>query len=268
MIDHFRTAYQHEFEQRGALTASASVPTLALTIVGGALVALLGDYRFMPSVGSVWIGLLSFCSLIALMIGLVNLRNVVRGYDYQRPRDPAALHAHLRLLRRHFASRKGLPDGGARQAEEKFEEQLTERFAEAASSNAAINRKRGEALDLATHWSLIALVLAGLASPPWVVQRSQERDAPMRVEVVRMIAEEDAGMSEANKPEDAVEGRKVRQSGPLARPSEETGSSGASAEAQLIDELWRTAPEMPENETIRTFFRIRASAEAERSEDR
>lgn len=98
--------------------------------------------------------------------------------------------------------------------------------------------------------------------------RSQERGAPMRVEVARTIVEEDARMSEANKPEDAVGGSKDKLSRPSARPAEEAASSGASAEASSSDELWRTAPEMPENETIRTFFRIRASAGAERAGNR
>jgi hypothetical protein len=148
----YKEHYQFEWDHRSHLAAAINLPIAGITVVGGAVAAMVLGFSFSKGTLTSCFVVLAALTAVSLLASVVFLFRSILGYQYQRIATPRKLKEHYDSLSSwHATYGKGLEN-----VEAEFEANFNERLAEAAEVNAANNIRKSAFL----HWANLSVAIA------------------------------------------------------------------------------------------------------------
>ena len=188
MADHLsdfcQERYDYEASRRGELTGAVAIPIGILSVLGGALVAILKDLR-PPLAGSD--SLLLLAAAASLVLGAVSVFFLARsyfGFTYRYVATPKEVRDYHAAVKNTYLTASVAPELAAYYADEKVLAYIQERYAEAAHHNTTNNDKKSYFLHLANGAMIAALLPAVVAGCAFLYSNYYSPPSAARVEIV------------------------------------------------------------------------------------
>lgn len=188
MSDHLATfcqeRYDYEASRRAELTGAIAIPIGVISVLGGALVAILNGLR-PPIVGSDWVLLLAAAASLAVSaVSVFFLARSYFGFTYRYVATPKEVRDHHAAVASVYVAANVAPSLARQYADDKILEYLEERYAEAAHHNTLNNDRKSYFLHLANGAMLCALLPAAVAGCAFLYGAYRSLPGITRVEVV------------------------------------------------------------------------------------
>lgn len=192
MADHLtefcQERYDHEASRRSELTGAVALPLGVLSVLGGALVAVLKELQ--PPLGAQeWV--LAIASGASLLAGLVSAYFLARsyfGYTYRYVATPKQVRDHHANVKATYVAAKLDAAAATYYADTKVLEYIQERYAEAAHHNTLNNDRKSYFLHMANGAMIVALVPAVAAGGAYLYSTFHSQPSATRVEIVNASA--------------------------------------------------------------------------------
>ena len=188
MSDHLtkfcQERYDYEALRRGELTGAVAVPIGVLSVLGGALVAVLKDLR-PPLAGSDWLLMLAAgASLIISAVAVFFLTRSYFGFVYRYVATPKQVRDHHASVKNAYVGAGVTPELASYYADDKVLEYIQERYAETAHHNTLNNDRKSYFLHLANGAMIGALLPAVVAGCAFLYGAYHSSPSTVRVDVV------------------------------------------------------------------------------------
>ncbi len=188
MSDHLvqfcQERYDYEASRRGELTGAVAVPIGVLSVLGGALVAVLKDLR-PPLANSEWVLLIAAAlSLGAAAVSTYFLARSYFGFTYRYVATPKQVRDYHADVKAAYVNASVTPDLAAHYADEKILEYIQERYAETAHHNTQNNDRKSHFLHQANGAMIGALAPAVVAGLAYLYGSYHAAPSTTRVEIV------------------------------------------------------------------------------------
>tara|TARA_Y100001951_G_C11264217_1_gene254453 strand:- start:418 stop:1170 length:753 start_codon:yes stop_codon:yes gene_type:complete len=178
--DVFQKQYDFELEQRNGIASATNTPIVALTILGGALAAVITGFKYSKEPVTYLFLLFALLAIGSMLISVYKLVKTFLGYSYQKIPPAKQLREHLENLKNWHNTNESSDD----KAIIDFAEYFDERLSEAAEHNSANNIKRGNYLHDATLFVVVAFVFLFCASPFYIYERVISEDKVYQVNLI------------------------------------------------------------------------------------
>jgi len=219
----FQKQYDFELEQRNGIASATNTPIVALTVLGGALAAVVTGFKYSNEPVSYLFLMFVLLAIIGMLISSYKLVRTFLGYSYKKIPPAKQLRQHLEDLKT-WHNTNG---SGDNEAIVDFDQYFDERLSEAAEHNSANNIERGNYLHDATLFVVIAFIFLFCASPFYIYERVTSKDKVYQVNLIdKTLKKEEKEMAE-NKSGSSNKGQQVTPSAaPLQTPSAAPKPSG------------------------------------------
>ncbi len=225
--DVFQKQYDFELEQRNGITSATNTPIVALTILGGALAAVITGFKYSNELVTYLFLLFTLLAICSMLISVYNLVRTFLGYSYQKIPPAKQLRKHLEDLK-HWHNTNGSSDD---KAIIDFDEYFDERLSEAAENNSANNIKRGNYLHDATVFVVVAFVFLFGASPFYIYERVTSEDKVYQVNLIDNTSKKEEENMADN---DSGSSNQGQQAVPSATPSQTPSAAPKPAGPQNV----------------------------------
>ena len=192
MADHLtefcQERYDYEATRRSELTGAVALPVGVLSVLGGALVAVLKGLR-PPLDASDWV--LAIASGISLLAGLLSAHYLARsyfGYTYRYVATPKQVRDHHAAVKATYIAAAVDAVSSTQYANKKVLEYIQERYAEAAHHNTLNNDRKSYFLHMANGAMIVALIPAVAAGGAYLYSTFHSLPSATRVEIVNASA--------------------------------------------------------------------------------
>jgi hypothetical protein len=153
-----RDLYRIEMEQRWHLVEAATVPILAITVLGSGLLAMMLGFPYSSGALTVMFLVSAGTAAFGVAFAIWAVFRAFIGYHYERPASPCSWQKYFgRLLVYHAGASERL-----KLATAALEDAFHSRLADATHTNRRNNKRRGSAICLAN--LCCAIVLAALVA--------------------------------------------------------------------------------------------------------
>ena len=210
--DVFQKQYDFELEQRNGIASATNTPIVALTILGGALAAVITGFKYSDEPVTYLFLLFTLLAIGSMLISVYKLVRTFLGYSYQKIPPAKQLREHLENLK-NWHNENGSSDD---KAIVDFAEYFDERLSEAAEHNSANNIKRGNYLHDATLFVVVAFVFLFCASPFYIYERVTSKDKVYQVNLIDNTSKKEEEDMADN---DSGGSNQGQQTAPIAAPS-------------------------------------------------
>lgn len=186
-FEHYKELYQIENDRRDSVNESLSLPVAIATGLLSFLFYLVTAFDYTQTGCNWWVFVvMSAIGLVLLMVSVFYLirafNNITAGFEYKGLPYPKALFDHRRKLQEYYAQH----GNGETEANEKFIEYLTEKFAEHADHNMQVNDRKMRNIFRAKRFMVFSLVGISLACFPFGCNFFNRSEPTTRVEIVKM----------------------------------------------------------------------------------
>lgn len=214
--DVFQKQYDFELEQRNGIASATNTPIVALTILGGALAAVITGFRYSNEPATYLFLLFALLAIGSMLISVYKLVRTFLGYSYQKIPLAKQLRKHLEDLKNWHNTNGSCVDKAIIDFDEYFDEKLSE----AAEHNSANNIKRGNYLHDATLFVVVAFVFLFCASPFYIYERVTTVDKVYQVNLIDNISKKKEENMADNDSGNSNQGQQAAPSAaPLPTPS-------------------------------------------------
>lgn len=190
MSDHLtefcRQRYDYEAQRRGELTGAVAMPVGVLSVLGGALFAILKDLHAPLRTSELVLLVAATLSLLACLVSAVYLARSYFGYTYRYVATPKQVRDHHTRIRKAYVTAGGAEEHATTFSDVKILEYIQERYAESAHHNTLINDKKSWLLHQANGAMLTALLPAVVAGAAYLYVAFHSAPSTTKVELLNV----------------------------------------------------------------------------------
>ena len=190
MSDHLnefcRQRYDYEAQRRGELTGAVAMPVGVLSVLGGALFAILKDLHAPLRASELVLLVSAVLCLLACLVSAAYLARSYFGYTYRYVATPKQVRDHHTGIKTAYVTAGGAGEHATAFADARILEYIQERYAESAHHNTLINDKKSWFLHRANGAMLAALLPAVAAGVAFLIVALHSAPSTTKVEVLNV----------------------------------------------------------------------------------
>lgn len=185
--DLFKEHYFFELSRRDGLNQSLAFPAGLVTLLGGAVFAMLGKLSLPLDGWDCWLALACLLCGGCLVISTYHLIRMYWGYQYKAMPLLSALHTYYQQLVDYYLKTGQTQPQAEQLAKQKFGADLDAAYADNSRVNGLNNDRRAAYLFTANGFIIAAIALALIATPAFaIVSMQPQTEKPQRIEIVNL----------------------------------------------------------------------------------
>ena len=204
-LDFYQKHYFHELERRHQVTTSLSIPVGILVILIGAVTYFVSSFKFAPDVETAIFALFLTGAAVGILYCIVFLFRSYWSYEYQYLASLVDFLDYQTKLNEYYRLKS--PKKAVQLTHDEFRKRIAERYAHAATRNAANNRQKSASLHKANTGLVWVVCFVLAASPIFYWQQYNNTKLVSSNSEVQM-SKSDSNKGKQDKPESKPEPQK------------------------------------------------------------
>jgi len=194
----YQKQYDFELEQRNSIASAINIPMMAITILGGALSAVILGFSYASNLITYLFCTIVGLSIISLSYSLFCVFKSFLGYSYQKLPASSLISLHYKKLVDWHRENGENQENSDAYAKNDFYEYINQRLSEAAEHNGNNNIKRGNYLHKATTGVAVSVFFMFFTSFLYVHNRLGNNNSSYNVKIINEVKLDQGGSKMTN----------------------------------------------------------------------